>query len=332
MLLTLGWFAVAPIARAEAPREEPYLVALEYRAPAECPTVSGFRSVVARRLGYEPFRDGASERVLVIVASSEKGLEGRLEWVGRTGKWAGEQNFPATERDCGELVRTMGLALAVQIHLLATESEESGSAPVTNEEKPPEPALEAKPKPPAPPPPPPTEPRAAASATSERSKVHAFTGAGASVGFGLAPTVLLLGRLFGGVAWPNVTLELGGALSTRSRTEREDGAGFEQQLLLGSFAACGTYSGLSTCAMVEAGSVRISGRSVDERRSATGAAVLLGLRSDFRLRLGALGFVAPRAAVFGNLNRWTVTLDALSVWRAPPVAVELGLDGGIVFE
>jgi hypothetical protein len=37
-------------------------------------------------------------------------------------------------------------------------------------------------------------------------------------------------------------------------------------------------------------------------------------------------------AVFANLNRWTATLDSLSVWRVPPVAVELGLDGGIVFE
>jgi len=329
------WLAcVAAKAHAEAPRDEPrFNVALEYTVPDACPSAADFRSVVARRLGYEPFREDASERVLVIVVPAGNGLEGRFQWLGSTGHASGEQSFPSGQRDCGELVRTMGLALAVQIHLLATASEEDGTPPTTGDASS---SAETKPKPkPAPTPTrasQPVAPPGDATPSSDRANARPFLGAGVSAGFGVAPTVVPLFRVFGGVAWPHVMLELGGELSTRSHGEREDGAGFEQQLFLASFAACGTYEKLSACALTKAGAVRVSARGVDEPRSPDGAVVELGLRLDFRQPLGAWGFVAPRASVLGNLNRWTVTLDNLPVWKAPTVGAEVGIDAGVVFE
>jgi hypothetical protein len=78
--------------------------------------------------------------------------------------------------------------------------------------------------------------------------------------------------------------------------------------------------------------VRVSGRRIDEPRSPDGVAVELGLRLDYRQPLGAWAFVAPRASVLGNLNRWTITLDDLSVWRAPAIGADAGIDLGVVFQ
>lgn len=324
---------VAAPAHAEAPRDDPrFSVALEYTAPDACPSADDFRSVVARRLGYEPFREDASERVLVIVLPAANGLEGRFQWLGSTGQASGEQSFPSGQRDCGELVRTMGLALAVQIHLLATASEESAGVPPTTGDAASSAETKPKPKPIPTPPNQPVSPPFESAPSPDRAKALPFLGAGVSAGFGVAPSVIPLFRVFGGVAWPHLMLELGGELSTRSHGEREDGAGFEQQLFLGSIAACGTYARVNACALAKAGAVRVSGRSVDEPRSPDGAAVELGLRLDYRQPLGAWGFIAPRASVLGNLNRWTVTLDGLPVWKAPAVGAELGIDAGMVFQ
>jgi hypothetical protein len=322
---------IAAPARAEAPREEqPFTVALEYTAPDACPSAADFRSVVAKRLGYEPFREDASERVLVIVLPAASGLEGRFQWLGSTGNASGEQTFPSGQRDCGELVRTMGLALAVQIQLLATASEESAGTPPTTDDA--GASAETKPPPTPPAPSPPASPPVVAAPVSDAATALPFLGAGVSAGFGIAPTVVPLFRVFGGVTWPHVMLELGGELSTRSHGERDDGAGFEQQLMLASIAACGTYARVSACALAKAGAVRVSARGVDEPHSPDGAAVELGLRLDYRQPLGAWGFVAPRASVLGNLNRWTITLDDLPVWRAPAVGAEAGIDAGVVFQ
>jgi len=322
---------IAAPAQAEAPTEaQPFTVALEYTAPATCPSDGDFRSVVAHRLGYEPFREDASERVLVIVIPTASGIEGRFQWLGSTGHASGEQSFPAGQRDCAELVRTMGLALAVQIHLLATETETSAGLP---------PAAGDAASPTAAKPPPSNAssslapaPAEGAARPSNSAKLLPFVGAGVAAGLGVAPTVVPLVRVFGGVAWSHVTLELGGELSTRSVGERDDGGGFAQQLMLASFAGCGTYARASACALAKVGAVRVSGRGVDEPRSPDGVAVELGLRLDYRQPLGAWGFVAPKASVLGNLNRWTITLDDLSVWQAPAVGADVGVDVGVVFQ
>src|SRR3954469_17349024 len=128
---------------------------LEYVAEATCPAAADFEAVVAGHLGYSPFRADASESVAVRIESSGRGLDGRLEWRNEAGGWAGERTFPSRSGDCGELVRAMGFALAVQFQLLATEE----AARITA----------APPPPPAPPTisaPPPSKPPAIASSPS----------------------------------------------------------------------------------------------------------------------------------------------------------------------
>jgi hypothetical protein len=329
--LLVCFACIALPAQAEGAGEErPFTVALEYTAPAHCPSDGDFRSIVARRLGYEPFREDASERVLVIVVPTASGVEGRFQWLGSTGHAAGEQSFPAGQRDCGELVRTMGLALAVQIHLLATANEPSAGVPPATGDAASSTAAKA----------PPSRASSSLSPTPvevavrppNSLKLLPFLGAGVGAGFGVAPAVVPLVRVFGGVAWSHATLELGGELSARSLGERDDDAGFAQELVLGSLAACGTYARASACAIAKVGAVRVSGRRIDEPRSPDGVAVELGLRLDYRQPLGAWAFVAPRASVLGNLNRWTITLDDLSVWRAPAIGADAGIDLGVVFQ
>lgn len=328
MLVCLAGLALPAQAKAQG-EEQPFTVALEYTAPAHCPSDGDFRSIVARRLGYEPFREDASERVLVIVVPTASGAEGRFQWFGSTGHASGEQSFPAGQRDCAELVRTMGLALAVQLHLLASANEASpGVPPAAGDAAPSTPAKASPSRASSSPSLPPVE---VAGSASNSAKLLPFMGVGASAGFGVAPAVVPLVRVFGGVSWSAVTLELGGELSARSRGERDDDAGFAQQLLLASLAACGTYARASACVLTKVGAVRVSGRGIDEPRSPDGVAAELGLRLDYRQPLGAWAFVAPRASVLGNLNRWTITLDDLPLWRAPAVGAEVGIDVGVVF-
>ena len=155
---------------------------LDYAAESTCPTAADFEAVVAKHLGYSPFRDDVPERVVVHVEVSGRGLLGHLEWRSDDGGWAGERRFPSRTSDCGELVRAMGFALAVQFQLLATT--EAPDNPPPPPPPPPPPTVIALPPPPAvSPPPAPSGPAIAA-------------GAGASAGVGLAPDVVALGRVF----------------------------------------------------------------------------------------------------------------------------------------
>src|SRR3954463_7857941 len=92
---------------------------LDYVAASGCPGANDFGAVVAGRLGYSPFRPDAPQRVVVRIETSGPALEGQLEWRSAAGGWQGERKFPSRTGDCGELVRAMGFALALQIQLMA---------------------------------------------------------------------------------------------------------------------------------------------------------------------------------------------------------------------
>src|SRR3954466_327847 len=104
---------------AQSTEDQSLNVDLEYEGLAKCPDAAEFKNIVARRLGYDPFRSGARDRVLVFITPREPTIAGRIEWRDHDGKWTGDHTFPSRSNDCGELVRAMGFALALQIDLLA---------------------------------------------------------------------------------------------------------------------------------------------------------------------------------------------------------------------
>ena len=335
------FWALGP-AEAKA-RADAFTVSLEYDASPECPDVAAFRAVMISRLGRDPFRDGAPDRVLVRITPRRNALDGRLEWRDVSGRWAGEQTFPLVTTDCVRLARTMGFALAVQIQLLASAratSEPDGGAAATNAPVAVHRDDRASNRPV-------TTPPATAIASKESSTVSVVVnpppiprqrpgpelvlGAGPSVGVGMSSTPLLLGRVFGGLVWSHVSIELGAEVSLPATTRRADGAGiFQQQLLLG-LAGCEVLTRWRMCLLANAGAVRMAGEEVDISRSAMVPVVEAGARVGAVQPVGRRVFLSAYLDGLIVLSRWTATLDHVPVWTAPRFAGALGLDAGVRF-
>jgi hypothetical protein len=338
--LVLAALLGAPnIAHAEPKSREPlFSAAIEYVAPSSCPGADDFRAIVVSRLGFDPFVEDAPDHVLVSIEQGERDFNGSLVWRDETGRWVGDRAFPAHTSDCAELVRAMGFALAVQINLLAAgkprdairdagpEPEGAKRAQTEANSSPARPSVTPAARPAADADVPPGSP----ASTTGTPWVFAL-GAGGAVGVGMSPGVLALGRLFGRALRGPFSFELGGELSTLAVRYRADGAGYDQWLLLANAAACGGEGPLSLCLLVKGGVVNVAGRSIDVPASPSGKAFQTGLRFGVRERLAAQVFLEQRLEGLVNLTRWTVTLDQIPVWTAPPVAASLGLDLGVDF-
>lgn len=319
--------------RGEVAAAGPLSVALVYEAASNCPGVDDFKAAVAGQLGYDPFDDDSPDRVLVRIAPRGRALEGRLEWRDPAGKWAGDKTLPSRSGDCAELARAMAFALAVQIQLLTLERMPSKES-VAPDGKTTEPPAASPPPPSAPPPPPlglaesPDAPEVTHRAQSAevRTRPTFAVGGGGAVAVGVSPGPVPLVRLFGALAWPWLSVELGAEIGLPAITRREDGAGFAQQLFLATGAGCGTRGRFSACLLAKAGQVRIDGRDIDVPASPSAPLFEAGLRLAGVHPLGRRLSVAARAEGVANVTRWTVTLDHLPVWTSPRFAGCLGFD------
>jgi hypothetical protein len=330
----IGAVALASLALSEGDaRAAPLTVRLEYAAGPGCPDAADFKAVVIARLGYDPFLESAAEHVLVRIEPQNRTVDGIIEWRDASGKWAGEQTFPSVSTDCPRLVRAMGFALAVQIQLLAR----AAAAPDANAVAPSEPA-------------PPAEAAGVANANQQGAPAPTAAsattvgpapttgprpalaiGVGPAVGFGMSSGPLILGRLFGAVAWPRVSLELAGVASLPATTRRADGAGFSQQLLLAGAAACATSARWNACAVANAGAARMAGENIDRPTSATVPIVEAGVRAGVIQRFGRRAFLRAHVDGLVNVTRWTATLDQVPVWTAPRFAAALAVDASVQF-
>jgi hypothetical protein len=338
-LVCAGAICLVLLAPAERPaRAASFTVALQYAAAPGCPDVTDFKAMVITRLGYDPFTDSAPDHVVVRIAPRDGSLDGRIEWRDSAGKWAGDQSFPLVSTDCLRLARAMGFALAVQIQLLA----KTGAAPASEvaplaETMPPAGAPPPQPVPPPPaitalangPTPAPDAATAALPATRRPRSVFAM-GAGPSVGFGMSSTPIVLGRIFGAVSWPHVSLELAAVASLPSTTRRADGAGFSQQHLLLSAASCVVVSRWNACLLANAGEVRMAG-DIDRPTSAVVPLVEAGARLAVIQQLGQHFFLNAHVDGLARLTRWTASLDQVPVWSSPRVAAAIGIDSGVRF-
>jgi hypothetical protein len=341
VLVCAGALWLVVLGPAEMPaRAANFTAALHYSAGPGCPGALDFKAVVITRLGYDPFSDSAPDHVFVRIAPRDGSLDGSIEWRDSSGTWAGDQSFPLVSTDCYQLLRVMGFALAVQIQFLA----KTGAAPSADVAPLVETAPPAEPPPPRPTQAPPVvtapanEPTAAPGATSEpplatRGPGPAFAiGAGPSVGFGMSSTPVLLGRVFGALSWQHVSLELAAIVSLPSTTRRADGAGFSQQHLTVSAAACAAVGARwNACLLVNAGEVRMVGEDIDRPSSAEVPLVEAGARVAFIQNLGRRIFLNAHADGLARVTRWTARLDQVPVWSAPPFAAAVGVDTGVRF-
>jgi hypothetical protein len=288
---------------------------LDYSAAPGCPGADVFEGIVRRRLGYDTFRPDAPNLVVVRIEAAGRALEGQIEWRNAAGASIGGQTFPSRSGDCGELTLAMGFALALQIQLLAS----------TIPEPPP-------PPPPAPVAPPrPVEIAVASARPAPPAPAALSVGLGASAGLGVASDLTALGRLFATAAWRRLALEVGGEVSAPTTTHRPDGAGFSQQDLLATLAACGVRGGWSGCAVGKLGELRVRGQNVAVPLTAAGFMAQAGLRLAVSRPLGHSTYIAARAEGLARLTEGTVTLDGAPVWTTPRFAALLGIDVGLRF-
>jgi hypothetical protein len=313
---------------------------MDYAGNAGCPDPKAFEDLVSARLGYDPFREGATENVLVHIAPRSGGLEGRIEWRDSTGRWAGDQSLRAASNDCRHLVRALAAALAVQIQLLATtrpgavtataNPKDTDPLPETSAQLPVPPTLSA-PIVPDQPPAAPDGPESPVRGTAPELRPVFAVGAGASVGFGMSSSPVLLGRVLGSLAWQHVFVELAAEASTATTTRRADGAGFSQQHLLASVAACASLTRWSACLLGKGGEVRMAGESIDHPTSAVVPLVEAGARIGIVQRLGRHFLVDAHVDGLANVIRWTATLDQIPVWTAPRLSGVAGIDASVRF-
>src|SRR5258708_35938729 len=129
-LAVLG--SLALVAGTSAARDATFSVALGYEVDPllrGCPTEAEFRRAVVQHLGYDPFRSEARHRVVAQVQESERGIEGQVVWTDTAGNKEGERRLASPSRDCGEFVRGLIFAMAVQIQLLNSSAARDEPAP-----------------------------------------------------------------------------------------------------------------------------------------------------------------------------------------------------------
>jgi len=313
-----------------------FTVSLDYDGGAGCPDRPSFEFMVRARLGYDPFADGAPDHVFVRIAPGVGTINGHIEWRDASGRWAGDQTLPMATEDCRHLARALAAALAVQIQLLALTREASaGTADPENTGPPPEvPATQPGSRSPVArissnePPAATLETRPSAPSTARGPRPWAM-GAGTSVGFGMSSSPVLLGRVLGSLAWQYVSIELAAEASLPTTTRRSDGAGFSQQHLLASAAACAVLRPWRACLLANAGEVRMTGEDIDLPTSAVVPLVQAGVRVSIVQLVGRHFFVDAHADRLANVIRWTGTLDQVPVWTAPRMAAVVGVDLGV---
>ena len=142
----------------------------------------------------------------------------------------------------------------------------------------------------------------------------------------MSSQIVPVGHLFLDLRWTSASVEAGLELSAPVTTRRVDGAGFSQSHLLSSIAGCGVLEPWSACALLKVGTVRAVGKQIDAPNSANSALVQSGLRLGFAQRLSSRVQFSLRAEGIVNLTRWSVELDQVSVWNAPPLGFLTGVD------
>ena len=347
-LACLGAIGLVSLGAARARARSPdFSVSLEYAAPAGCPDTAALEALVSARLGYEPFAEAAPNHLSVRITPRGTSLEGQIEWRDASGKWAGDQAFRVGSGECRGLTRTIALALAVQIQLLADAGPPPHADTAAAGEPAPPAGEQAAPSattspPSATPPAKPTraETRPSGAPTPSRSRPESAAreprgrpgfamGVGTSVALGMSSSPVLLERLFGALAGELLSVELGAEVSLPATTRRADGAGFSQRALLGTSAGCAALKPWFLCVVASAGEIRMGGKDVDHPSSGSVPVFDTGLRVSFTQALSRRFFLTARAAGLVHVTRWTARLDEVPVWTAPRFGTAGGIDVGV---
>jgi hypothetical protein len=309
-------------------------VSLRYErtaAASSCADEPGMRDAVAARLGYDPFVEGAGDRVTIAFDRRAGEWHARVELEDAAHTKKGSRALASHEKTCDELVSAVSLAVA-----LAIDRESSSSAPaepprvlpapaVEPATAPPEPARDAPPAAPEGPPP------------SGPPPVW-FASAGGFVAAGVVPTVAFGPRLRAGVAWTRWSVALDGVYVAPASEDSPRGS-VSASVLAGGVLPCLRLAGegftIDACARAlfgglfgEASRVGISTPSTDPWAAVgaeIGGELLLHPRFGLRLHAGAL---ATLTRTFLRIREGGRDVD---VWSTPAFSGSGGLEAVVHF-
>jgi hypothetical protein len=295
-----------------------------------CPSITEFRAVLERQLGYDPYHSSSPSGIWVSVRPTENGIEGTIDWSTPAEEHVGERRFASRSDECQKLIATIGFVVAVQIQLMDAEEgpgNSFGADSTLNGDFPNGSTLVKRE----------TQQIPSVNLTLRHFDVRRLTepdatqraitvGMGPAVGIGLAPDPVILGRLFGAARFGWFGLETGIEYTLPSTTTESYGAGFRHALTLGTLAACGWFSSLGACGLTKVGWIQTGGFGLDRPALTGGFVAQIGPRVAYAVGLGNHFLLLGRIEALYLLTPWTVDLNHVAVWSMPRASAIAGID------
>ncbi|HVJ90988.1 MAG TPA: hypothetical protein VM580_14390 [Labilithrix sp.] len=340
-------FAVAAILGAVAwatPAEASPRSRLFYSRSREaeaCPDEAALHRAVIERVGYDPFFAWADRTVIASIAKHKTELVGKVEIVDANGIGQGVREITASATDCGALVETIALTIAIAIdpHAVAPRETPSAASPTLDEVTPPSPAVDA-PSPAVDAPAADARPLdAPPSGAARRDALPAPAQRASSVGLRVAGTVRgEVGTepgpapgLAASVAIERSRFALGLEIaSLLPSTTGADAPNLSRVrvrgwLLRSSVLPCVRFAKVNVCGLVSVGRFEGSAENALEPTSRASAFVAAGARVGLEVPLSGRLAMTFDGELAANLYRTTLAVGAEQVWTAPPVGGGLGI-------
>jgi hypothetical protein len=251
----------------------------------QCAEEGELRRYVAQRLGYDPFFAWADRTVVAQIDAVATGFRGQVRIIDAKGALLGERTLDAPAKDCGELVKSLALAISIAIDDLDAVEGPSASSP-SRPRPTPEPAAVDVPsvateRPDAPSAPDRPE-RAPTKEAHDGSGIGGFATVGALGGVGSAPSASLGAVVGGGVvgSWWSMALE--GRAEAPASGAMSGGGRISTSRLAATLVPCarlGARLALSLCAVGSLGMLRASAEGVSAPRDDSALASSLGGRA-----------------------------------------------------
>jgi hypothetical protein len=294
----------------------------------ECPDQDALRSAVAARLGYDPFVREARETVVARIGRDGEVWRAQVALVDDKGMERGARRLETASPDCADLITAMALTISIAVDPLSVIRPPPAVAAPERQAPAPEPI--APPPEPTAPAPAPVAPVLETPVASTPAAQSAATEIEPFVGLGLRGSLNIgAGPAFGGLAsvgvrWRSFSLALEAGADAPSSAPSSQGGRVETFAGLGSIVPCAHYRRLFACAVGTLGSITARGAEISAPRTGSalygGAGARIGASIPLGGRLDLVGF----AGVLASLARFTVTINGVQVFRAAPIAGDLG--------
>ncbi|HEX4448053.1 MAG TPA: hypothetical protein VH044_14995 [Polyangiaceae bacterium] len=321
--LPLAASALACVMAVSAPAWADRTARLDYvRAPGaeSCSDEQTLRDQVAKRIGYDPFADAASETIAVRI--EPLALPPQTFFVAHVSS-LDDEGTPQGVRDlrtsgaCSDLIDAVALAIGLAIgpHGPAPPPPSAPAAP---------PSTPSPPGAASPPATEPPEPNLPPSPFAPRVLgIDASAGGAASVG--TAPRPTFGATVSVGFHGPSFAIDVEGRLETAASASAPGGGSVSSSLWVGSLVSCWTPGPWLLCGVAQVGRLHADGETSGAHDLAA-IWVAAGARFGVQIPLGSRFAVRVRNDLVADLDRPTLVLHGLDAWRAPALADSLGTD------